>query len=85
MGMISHPAGRRHATRRFEKDKPNQLWQMDFKGPGEEKASVGPLSVLDDHSRYLVGLEQIGQVQSGSSGRSATTTVVSTGRGPAPK
>lgn len=60
LGLVSRPEGRRHAIRRFERDKPNQLWQMDFKGAGEEKVSIGPLSVLDDHSRYLVGLEQTG-------------------------
>ena len=60
LGLVSNREGRRHATRRFEREQPNQLWQMDFKGWGEEKVSAGPLSVLDDHSRYLVGLEQIG-------------------------
>jgi transposase InsO family protein len=43
---------------RFEKDAPNQLWQMDFKG--WVKLTNGtrchPLTVVDDHSRYLVSL-----------------------------
>ena len=46
------------ALQRFERAAPNQLWQMDFKGCkgwGGETA-VGPLSVLDDHSRYLIAL-----------------------------
>jgi transposase InsO family protein len=46
------------AAQRFERAEPNQLWQMDFKGSkgwGGETA-VGPLSVLDDHSRYLIAL-----------------------------
>jgi transposase InsO family protein len=46
------------AVQRFERAAPNQLWQMDFKGSkgwGWETA-VGPLSVLDDHSRYLIAL-----------------------------
>jgi transposase InsO family protein len=47
-----HPA----ATQRFEREQPNQLWQMDFKGPKGWPQPVGPLSVLDDHSRYLVVL-----------------------------
>jgi transposase InsO family protein len=45
------------ALRRFERARPNQLWQMD--GKGEYRASDGtcyPLSILDDHSRYAVGL-----------------------------
>ena len=29
---------------------------MDFKGPVGWEAPVGPLSVLDDHSRYVVAL-----------------------------
>lgn len=59
-GLVSNPEARRHATRRFAREQPNQLWQMDFKGQREAPVSVGPLSVIDDHSRYLVGLEQIG-------------------------
>jgi transposase InsO family protein len=43
---------------RFERARPNELWQMDFKGhfalaPG---GRCHPLSVLDDHSRFNVGL-----------------------------
>jgi transposase InsO family protein len=45
------------ATLRYEREKPNELWQMDFKGmPPELSSEVLPLSVLDDHSRYIVGL-----------------------------
>jgi transposase InsO family protein len=43
---------------RFEKEAPNQLWQMDFKG--EMSLSNGslchPLTVIDDHSRYALCL-----------------------------
>jgi transposase len=45
--------------RRFEHERPNQLWQMDFKGYfrlGSQEA-CHPLTVLDDHSRYALGLE----------------------------
>ena len=48
------------AVRRFEREEPNQLWQMDFKGPKGWDHPVGPLSVLDDHSRYLPALQDIG-------------------------
>src|SRR3984957_17421434 len=41
------------ALQRFEREQPNQLWQMDFKGPRGWPQLVGPLSVLDDHSRYV--------------------------------
>lgn len=55
------------ATHRFERAAPNQLWQMDFKGPGVQGIhagrTVGPLSLLDDHSRYLVSLEQVGSTR----------------------
>ena len=47
--------------RRFERAAPNELWQMDFKG--HFALSVGrchPLGVLDDHSRYALGLEACG-------------------------
>jgi transposase InsO family protein len=42
---------------RFERAGPNELWQLDFKGPIEvARQRVTPLSVLDDHSRYLLCL-----------------------------
>jgi transposase InsO family protein len=42
---------------RFERSAPNELWQLDFKGPVEvDRRPVEPLSVLDDHSRYLLCL-----------------------------
>jgi len=44
------------ATQRFERGQPNELWQMDFKGPKGWPQTVGPLSVLDDYSRYLIAL-----------------------------
>ena len=57
-GLVVDRERRRQATGRFERRQPNELWQMDFKGPKGSEAAVGPLSVLDDHSRYLVALEQ---------------------------
>lgn len=42
---------------RFQRGSPNELWQLDFKGPIEVgRRRVVPLSVLDDHSRYLLAL-----------------------------
>jgi transposase InsO family protein len=52
----AQPPGVAAATQRFERERPNQLWQMDFKGPKGWPHPVGPLSVLDDHSRYLIAL-----------------------------
>ncbi len=51
------------AEQRFERSEPNQLWQMDFKGPKGWDQPVGPLSILDDHSRYAVALEDTGSTQ----------------------
>ncbi len=59
-GLVLDQDRRRPATGRFEREHPNELWQMDFKGQKGSKAAIGPLSVLDDHSRYLVALEQTG-------------------------
>lgn len=44
------------AVKRFEREQPNQLWQMDFKGDYPiDKGRCYPLTVLDDHARFLVG------------------------------
>jgi transposase InsO family protein len=48
------------ALQRFERGNPNELWQMDFKGPRGWPQPVGPLSVLDDHSRYVLVLAASG-------------------------
>jgi transposase InsO family protein len=55
---IVPPAGGAPATIRFEKPAPNQLWQMDFKGWFRlaDAARCEPLTVLDDHARYLLQL-----------------------------
>jgi transposase InsO family protein len=58
-GQIDATESAKHrACRRFERAEPNELWQMDFKG--EFKMSNGhwcyPLTVMDDHSRYNLGL-----------------------------
>ena len=61
---LVHPEDRHEpATQRFERSRPNELWQMDFKGPKLWHQAVGPLSVLDDHSRYLVALEAVGSTR----------------------
>jgi transposase InsO family protein len=46
---------------RFEYAAPNELWQMDFKGHfALPTGRCHPLTVLDDHSRYAVGLAACG-------------------------
>jgi len=57
-GLV-HDCSKGMATQRFEREAPNELWQMDFKGPLCPAERVGPLSVLDDHSRYLVVLQKV--------------------------
>jgi transposase InsO family protein len=56
-GLVREQDRFRTAVERFERRAPNQLWQMDFKSPVGWDAPVGPLSVLDDHSRYAIALE----------------------------
>jgi transposase InsO family protein len=61
-GLIHAPTAQGGAPERFERGAANELWQMDFKGPqGFNRGSgVGPLSIQDDHSRYLVVLKHLG-------------------------
>jgi transposase InsO family protein len=50
-------AAKHTAWQRFEHEAPNDLWQMDFKG--HVAMGVGrchPLAIVDDHSRFLIGL-----------------------------
>jgi transposase InsO family protein len=58
-GMIRERDQHPPCTARFERNAPNELWQMDFKGPKGFRQRSGPLSVLDDHSRYLLTLEHL--------------------------
>jgi len=58
-GRISGAASAAHKpVQRFEREHPNELWQMDFKGyvPMHVGGRCHPLTVLDDHSRFVVGL-----------------------------
>ena len=55
--IVPLPGGPR-ATLRFEKEAPNLLWQMDFKGsvPMGNGQRLHPLTVVDDHSRFALCL-----------------------------
>lgn len=54
-------ADKHRAWLRFEQEAPNRLWQMDFKGHfALEEGRCHPLTVLDDHSRFSLGLEACG-------------------------
>lgn len=49
---------------RFERQAPNELWQMDFKGHFPmTRGRCHPLTVLDDHSRFALGLQACGNEQ----------------------
>lgn len=51
-------SAQREKVKRFEYEAPNELWQMDFKGPFKvDKRQCVPLTVLDDHSRYSIVLK----------------------------
>lgn len=42
---------------RFEREAPNDLWQMDFKGHvATARERLHPLTILDDHSRFCIAL-----------------------------
>jgi transposase InsO family protein len=56
--------GGQTAFTRFERERPNELWQMDFKGHVALQAGrLHPLTVLDDHSRFSVVLAACGNEQ----------------------
>lgn len=55
-GLVRDENRHSPATGRFERAYPNELWQMDIKGPKNWPSQTGPLSVLDDHSRFLIAL-----------------------------
>jgi transposase InsO family protein len=54
-------AAQHTAWQRFAHSGPNELWQMDFKGHfAIDSGRCHPLTVLDDHSRFAIGLEACG-------------------------
>jgi transposase InsO family protein len=58
-GLVNPLDSHGEATKRFCRELPNQLWQMDFKSQKGWGTHFGPLSVLDDHSRYVLVLEHL--------------------------
>jgi len=49
---------------RFERARPNELWQMDFKGDfALSRGRCHPLTVIDDHSRYSLCAQACGNEQ----------------------
>jgi len=75
-GLLAPPqAGSQPAWRRFEREHPNELVQMDFKG--EYRLGSGgycyPLALLDDHSRFSLGLFALPSKDAGGVRRSLIT------------
>jgi putative transposase len=58
-GRIATLPGGSRARLRFEKEAPNQLWQMDFKGWSRlsNGAQLHPLTIVDDHSRFALCID----------------------------
>lgn len=56
-GLVRDQDRHAPAITRFEREHPNELWQMDFKGPKNWPKEATALSVIDDHSRYVVALK----------------------------
>jgi transposase InsO family protein len=74
-GRIDAAASIQHQPfERFERAAPNELWQMDYKGHFATGAGrCHPLTVVDDHSRYAVGLRACGDEREGTAQAELTT------------
>ena len=62
-GLIDPAESSKHQPyKRFEHAEPNQLWQMDFKGhiAITKGRRCHPPTVLDDHSRFSLGVRACG-------------------------
>jgi len=56
-GLLRRRDAHQPAEKRFEREHPNDLWQIDFKGWFRiADGKCYPLSIIDDHSRFAVAL-----------------------------
>jgi transposase InsO family protein len=55
-GQSAKAAPKHEALGRFEREKPNELWQMDLKGIGHPRPAYEPFSVLDDATRFSLSV-----------------------------
>lgn len=64
--LIDPKEAKKHSPwKRFEREEPNSLWQMDFKGHFPlDKGRCHPLTVIDDHSRFALGIKACGNERS---------------------
>lgn len=59
-GLVGRRNAHQPAPGRFQRLRPNELWQMDFKGPfGCRGGRCYPLAIVDDCTRYSVGLHAL--------------------------
>lgn len=60
-GMVKEREVAREEPQRFERPRPNDLWQIDHKAAvhGRWFRRAVPLAILDDCSRYLLGLRSL--------------------------
>lgn len=59
-GCIDPKESPKHrAFQRFEREQPNELWQVDFKGDFrmKDETRCHPLTMIDDHSRFALALD----------------------------
>jgi transposase InsO family protein len=65
-GGVVPPIGGSSSYQRFEKEAPNLLWQMDFKGWVRlaDRTCCHPLTIVDDHSRFALCLSACANEQS---------------------
>ena len=58
-GLLTEERREVRDLQRFERKRPNELWQMDFKGDFlmKNRKRCYPLTLCDDHSRYNIVLE----------------------------
>lgn len=55
--LKKRPVSQPSQMKRFERESPNELWQMDFKeGFQTARGPCHPLTILDDHSRFSVSV-----------------------------
>lgn len=62
-GLLSQEAAEQSRPyERFQRPYPNEMWQMDFKGefPLSPRKKCYPLTIMDDHSRYSLGIKACG-------------------------
>lgn len=66
-GWTRRDAAAAPALQRFARATPNELWQMDAKGayPLDAGGQCHALSVIDDHSRFAVGLAALPTLETG--------------------